>query len=73
MPHCGLGCASAEGNVAKENQFVCMPEGRLAELYTMKANRGLELPELRQMSVRFEGKVEVPRKCAAAGNLSNNL
>ena len=73
MPQCGMDCKPVqEGKVSKEAQFICMPEGRLAEMYTMKANRGQELPELRSMPVKFEGRVEVPRKCISSKIILNN-
>ena len=72
LPQCNIGCKATEDNLTnKDTKFVCLPEGRLAELYSQKASSGQELPELRTMAVSFEGKVEVPRNCNPVSQRNN--
>ena len=52
--------------VAKQVEFTCLPQGRVAELYVQKANNGQELPELRNLDTSFEAKVEQPKRCVSA-------
>jgi hypothetical protein len=41
VPECGPACKVVGGETATKNvNFICLPEGRLAELYTQKANSG---------------------------------
>ena len=52
--------------VAKQVEFTCLPQGRVAELYVQKANNGQELPELRNLDTSFEAKVEQPKRCVSS-------
>ena len=52
--------------VAKQVEFACLPQGRVAELYVQKANNGQELPELRNLDTSFEAKVEQPKRCVSS-------
>merc|ERR1712088_420913 len=70
---CGPICKAEQGQkVEKSVEFVCIPEGRLAEHYKQKAQAGESLVnELRSMDASFATKMYQPRHCVASGPVSN--
>jgi hypothetical protein len=70
---CGPMCKAEQGQkVEKSVEFVCIPEGRLAEYYKHKAQAGESLVnELRSMDASFATKMYQPRHCVASGPVSN--
>jgi hypothetical protein len=70
---CGTMCKAEQGQkVEKSVEFVCLPEGRLAEYYKHKAQAGENLVnELRSMDASFATKMSQPRHCVPSGPVSN--
>jgi hypothetical protein len=70
---CGTMCKAEQGQkVEKSVEFICIPEGRLAEHYMRKAQSGESLGnELRSMDASFATKMHQPRHCVASGPVSN--
>jgi len=64
---CRTACIAPKGQmIFKKTPFICIPQGRLADLYVKKASDGQEIKELRSMETSFESKVEQPKRCVSA-------
>lgn len=72
VAQCGAMCKAEQGQkVEKAVDFTCLPEGRLAEHYTRKAESGAMINhELMAMDASFTTKMEQPRHCVASSSSS---
>jgi uncharacterized protein YkuJ len=67
VTECQTACKVSDSKkVAKSVEFTCFNQGRIAEHYVEKANKGQDLPELKNLETSFESKVEQPKKCISA-------
>jgi len=73
VTECRTACKAHEGQmVQKKTQFVCIPKGRLADLYVRKAYDGKEIQELKGMETSFDTEVQQPKKCVSTIMNNNN-
>lgn len=67
VTQCGPSCkASRSELVEKTVDFVCMPKGRVADLYIKKVHEGQTLDELKNMDTAYKLKIQQPRHCVHA-------
>merc|ERR1712200_296429 len=67
ITQCGPSCKSQDSKMTEKTvEFTCMPIGRQAVLYQLKADMGDLIPELKNMETSFSSQIAQPSHCVHA-------